>query len=331
MTDYKYIKTVSKDMSVNILSGISDITGGAPTIRFPSNSTHGVIMTLVTLDTNSPTDNRESVTNSINSGFDTFTSKVSSIVGDTGGSIISDVRSKVSNQLITAFTSKPKNVAYIILPMPNDVKVSYAAGWAGQSVTPIQYALRNIMNGQSTDDAGKLLTLGLVLETMKSLMGSIPNIVKGASIAGGVAFNPYKQLMYDSPSFRTFSFSWILSPKNADEADDINKLIWYLKRSMHPKTLGESAEESMIWMCPDFLDFKFILDGGTPGMANTWLPLLKRSAITNVSVNYETKFHGSSKGHSAGSPAATSLTIDLLETVLLTQSDFGSSSVPLSP
>ena len=301
---------------------------GAPTIRFPSNSTHGVIMTLVTLDTKTTTAKSEAVTDKANN-LVSYMQK-----GDVGkvlGGVVAGLRDNLLIPIITGLTSQPKNVGYIILPMPNDVKVSYAAGWAGQSVTPIQYAIRNIINGQSPDEAGKLFTTGMAVEAFKAVMGNTPNIIKGAAIAGGVAFNPYKQLMYDSPSFRTFSFSWILSPKNAKEADDIDSLIWLLKRSMHPKTLGSSAEESMIWMSPDFLDFQFILDGSTPGMTNTWLPVLKRSAITNVSVNYETKFHGASKGHSAGSPAATSLTIDLLETVILTQTDFGTSSDKKSP
>jgi hypothetical protein len=151
---------------------------------------------------------------------------------------------------------------------------------------------------------------------------SVANMTKGFAISSGVAFNPYKQLMYDSPEFRNFSFSWILSPKNASESKAIHEIILQLKKSMHPKTMGTSPEDTMIWLSPDFIDFSFILEGDSGEQKNVWLPVLKRSAIKDLSVNYETKFHGGSAGNEAGAPAAISMTLDLLETTILTQRDF---------
>ena len=232
----------------------------------------------------------------------------------------------VINAVVTA---TPKTIRRLILPLPNDIKVTYDANWNGQSVLPIAYALRNYINQDEESKANAVRNLVGAVEVgaIKALVGGLgdsANLAKAAALSAGVAFNPYRQLMYDAPSFRTFTFSWILSPKNGKESADLNEIIWYLKKHMHPSTLNNAdAEGQMFWMNPDYINCTFLLDS-TNQTPNQWLPLIKKSAITTVSVNYESKFHGVTETNPAGASGAISLTISILETVILTQNDFKS-------
>jgi len=58
--------------------------------------------------------------------------------------------------------------------------------------------------------------------------------VKGAIAGGGVAFNPYMAVMYNSPQFRTHQFSWKLIAKSQKESDAIKDIIYAFKYAAAP-------------------------------------------------------------------------------------------------
>lgn len=310
--------------------------------RFLPENTHGVFMEIKNrsvdaTSTRKPSGVINTLLTSAEKGYKTALTKIQKTfpvvgaVAGAGGAVAGGIVDLTVSE-IESFNTKEAKVATLVLPMPNDVKVTYSANWAGQSVSALNYAIRNIIESKDQAELGrqtKFMTKNVTTGVFNQTIGKIPiagdtiaNIVKGAALSSGIAYNPYKQLMYDSPELRHFSFSWILSPKNIHESVAIHNIIWQLKKSMHPQTMGDaSLEESMLLLTPDFIDIKFILpDEDGP---NKWLPILKKAVITNLSVNYETKFHGKvAEEHDAGAPAAISFTMDIMETSILTQNDF---------
>ena len=97
---------------------------------------------------------------------------------------------------------------------------------------------------------------------------------------------------------------------------------------MHPVVPGNgSVEESIIWEFPDYVDLTFVdnssnvnftsnSSSGGSGSENPWLFRMKKCAISSVTVHYDNKFH------TDGSPSAISLSIQFMETELLTQKDY---------
>lgn len=218
---------------------------------------------------------------------------------------------------VTGANIKSQDIYNLILPMPNEVSVSYTAEWEGKSLTPLEYALREIIQGKFSQES---MTNASDLFLQRSAVGILQNVVGRNKISSvgngiGIAFNPYRELLYDAPSFRTFDFEWNLSPKNAQESDAIRKIVFYLKKHMHPSTFGEGADDSLIFLYPELCTLEFLMGDNN---ANPYLFKLEECAITNVNVFYDNKFH-----QGTNAPTQVSLSISLMETKILTQKDFG--------
>lgn len=238
---------------------------------------------------------------------------------------VSDIKKEMQTILGTAKGSS--TLETILLPIPADVKVSYSADWSGQKSSLASYAMREYIKGGGTAEARekalRIFVTGGLREVTEGIakdvgFGSEINSLEGIVKSSGVTYNPYMQVMYDSPSFRTFQFAWVLSPKNKEEMKELDEIIWTLKKRMHPKASGVSAEESLTWLFPDYLSINFVIDGNLE--KNSALFEIRNCAITNVGIRYETKFRSSDD-----SPESISITLNLIETVIMSQDDFGTS------
>lgn len=212
---------------------------------------------------------------------------------------------------------KSTDIFTLALPMPVDINVSYNAEWNGTSLSPLEYALREVIQGnfsqESIDKAERLYTQRTAVGLIKNVVGRTK--IGSAGKVVGFSFNPYRELIYDSPSFRTFSFDWVLSPKNQQESDNIRKIVFILKKHMHPSVAGSGAEDSLLFLYPELCTIEF-WDGNEA--QNTYLFKMDECAITNLSVFYDNKFHQGSNA-----PTQVSIKLSLMETKILTQSDFG--------
>lgn len=242
------------------------------------------------------------------------------------GSGVTKELNKNTSTAIKVISSSTIPKAYLTLPIPNDVNFSYNASWGAAELTLPQYLIRSLIkNRANPEQVGEAFMKGAAAEIWKNLVGR--TIGLGVVRAGGVVINPYKQLMYDSPDFRQFSFNWTLSPKNASESVALDKIIWYLKKHMHPTTTGSqpgqanspSLEDSILWLAPDFINIMFVTNNdGFRKFRNPWIPLINEAVITGVGVQIDPKFHNNDNA-----PTAINLTINLMETKLYSQDDFG--------
>jgi len=142
--------------------------------------------------------------------------------------------------------------------------------------------------------------------------------------------NPMKLLNWNAPDFRSFSFSWELVPSSGKEAEELNQIIYWLKRYIH--TPSSSTDTTLDY--PPLWDINF-MDATTTAQENKFLFKLKECAITNIAVDYTAKgnvFHRTGKdglGHHA--PNGVKLTVAFTETKILTQNDFGDSYSSTKP
>lgn len=86
--------------------------------------------------------------------------------------------------------------------------------------------------------------LSVLSSAAAAFAGGLSQVGQTAARAGGAALglavNNFKSVTLDVPDFRTFQLGWKLSPKNKPEAETIQKIIFALKKAMHPRTLGDS-------------------------------------------------------------------------------------------
>ena len=235
---------------------------------------------------------------------------------ENGGNIIDSIQNMTQDKLPTIMnltsniTINTNTICDIILPIPINLNVNYNAGWRGETINLFDYFLREGIESLGNSES---MVNNVVSDISKISTRWLSDFARGITGFTGkgayVAFNPYKELMYSSPSFRKFSFQWVLSPRNEKESNTLREILFNLKKYMHPKELDFEA----VWLYPAFVDIKFNVKDRDK---NTFLFNILSSAIENISIEYDNKFHND------GSPVVYKLTIDFLESELLTQSDF---------
>ena len=141
----------------------------------------------------------------------------------------------------------------ITLPVPLSLQAQYSADWQNVDLglvgNQIVNATGEIMAGAKSKGGG---ITGLA-ESLKSyaktgLADKAANfatafaldwaadtkIGQAVSRGSGLALNPYKAVLYSSPNFRTFDFSYKFIPSNLAEAGTLRDISKEFKLGMHP-------------------------------------------------------------------------------------------------
>ena len=203
---------------------------------------------------------------------------------------------------------------------------------------------------------GKILAAGgSAVDAFKNGKGGMDSIVKavksgtkslgtealsaGADVAGGLVGegtaklgfqkltgavrNPMLELIYQSPSFRTFQFDFSFYPRDENEALEVQKIIERLRFHQAPELL-QGAEGFLV--PPSEFDIKFYYGGSQ----NPNIPPIATSVLTTIDVNYAPNGFSAYEvpGEVApalgrtGMPVAINITLQFKETTYLTKADF---------
>ena len=86
-------------------------------------------------------------------------------------------------------------------------------------------------------------------------------------------------MVYQGPGgFRTFSFTFVLVPKSADEAKEIFNIVKFFKRRMHPGTgtgAGINDISSVTLTYPDEFEIKYYVNNKLVDGSDSTKPLFK--------------------------------------------------------
>ena len=142
----------------------------------------------------------------------------------------------------------------IQLPMQPQLSESTAVSWGGDSLNAVQAAGARTAQNAIENFAGK----GGFEGAMKSLgegLGDLKNLAMddgtksamaayfagqavGANVLGrstGQVINPNLELLFTGPNLRSFSFNFTLTPRDAEEAGIVRRMIRAMKRNMTPQ------------------------------------------------------------------------------------------------
>jgi len=133
---------------------------------------------------------------------------------------------------------------------------------------------------------------------------------EGAALAlsaFGVAVNPQIDVIYDSPELRTFTFEFLMAPRTASEARDIQTIINLFKFHSAPEFFSENSSVGRYFIPPSEFDIKFSVP--TMGTISTCV-------LENLTVDY-----GASGAafYSDDAPVATRLTLQFRELEYITK------------
>ena len=172
-------------------------------------------------------------------------------------------------------------------------------------------------------NAAKLIAKG-TSDSLETLLGSevTSKLVKAQGFAvesesilargAGIVPNSNLELLFNSPTLRSFSFSYRLSPRSAEEAKMVRKIIRFFKQGMAAKKLtGKSGQASFFLGTPNV--FKLEYRNGTKPIDG--VNRFKTCALTSFSCNYTPD--GIWAAYDAGQPVSTvfSMTFSELEPI----------------
>ena len=218
-------------------------------------------------------------------------------------------------------TKSVMNTGTIILQIPSDIKDGNTANYGESKMntltgaaagammgvmksgaTSVQMALGNLSTEEGLEkikgDIGGNLTagdtdalidaakMGLTVKATSSAMGIFGANVSPEQLlarSSGQIFNPNLELLFNGPSLRSFSFSFKMTPRSAQEARQCKLIIRSFKQNMAPKTGGDTIGGSAVFMkTPNLFELRYRKGNSDHPFLNKF----KQCFLTNVSVNY---------------------------------------------
>lgn len=186
----------------------------------------------------------------------------------------------------------------IILPLPTELHDDTSVDYQNQNMEVVGDVINQNFQGLAGRAAlgigAKLpgAIAGIISQTLMDKTDDImPIETIGTAIqqSFGVAPNPNPTVAFKGPELRTFSYSWLLQPRNEAESDKIQKIIKILKsRSLPANSIKDQVS---ILDYPSLCQVNFYpWDKG--GGDNNWgwsdnsIIKYKKCFISNVNVNY---------------------------------------------
>lgn len=253
-------------------------------------------------------------------GGDSYQKAVNPSTGETETSEYrtSDARGSVQRRFSTNYT---RIKTTIDLFMPPQLQTSYQSDWSvselgtlGAGADAFYGVMNNSGLGASAKEAWNVVKENAGSAALNTLAGTIQGLTpvnaKDAKAAfTGVTQNPYMEVIFNGVQHRTFSFTFKMIPRNAEEQRTIKSIVKEFKFHSAPEFKSDS--NNMYMRFPSEFDITFL----HKNIENPWLFKISTCALTNVEVNYSPE--GQYAAHADGSPFATEMTLSFTELELM--------------
>ena len=215
----------------------------------------------------------------------------------------------------TSRARKAKTLAYITLPIPQNVGDTNSIDFNSDTLNPLRAIAANLaMTGMTNP--------GALLQGMKDIKGfgtiddnlrsAILSHLAGAAVgapnlmtrATGQILNPNMEVLFNGPNIRSFPFEFTFAPRSMSEAQQVKQIIRTIKKHSAPK--GESGNGFFI-KSPDL----FILTYKKGGSPHPFLNVFKPMALESIQMNY-TAANTYSTFHD-GTPTVMQMTLQFQE------------------
>ncbi len=195
----------------------------------------------------------------------------------------------------------------ILLPMPSNITSNDVPLWEmgeygskieemfGKGMATMDYAQKALQNTTGADIVGLIAK-----HTGQAMRGGLDLVMHKQ----GIMYAPQKELLFRGADFRTFSFDFDFISTNKREAKEVNNLIYELQYHSLPEIDAGVQSYPHLWSL---------------GWKNTrYLPVIMKSALTNMSVNYTGI--GKPVFHEGDAPVQVNVTLEFTETEIHTRS-----------
>ena len=201
---------------------------------------------------------------------------------------------------------KTKINGSVTLPIVTGIEDTNRVDWQGATLNPIQAlgasgalgVFQGVAEGQGiTDVFGK--AAGAVRDASQKMAGGAGSDIRNAinvylaqravgaqgllSRATGAVLNPNLEMLFGGPSLRNFAFTFTLSPRDAEEADQVRKILRFFKQGMSVKTTASNV----FLKAPNVFDIQY-QTFNTEGqqIVHPSINIIKTCALLSCNVQY---------------------------------------------
>lgn len=183
----------------------------------------------------------------------------------------------------------------VTLPIQPSITDSNGVEWGGANLNPIEGYFASMargamdMDGNVTDVLSNIL--GKVQQNIKEMPGDLGNALKlylaqeAVGVQGllsrttGAILNPNLELLFNGPTLRPFNFTFRLSPRSADEAANVKRIIRFFKQGMSVKT----SNTTVFLKTPNIFGVRYL---SGPTKDHPSLNRIKDCALLGCDVDY---------------------------------------------
>ena len=341
------------DSAINQIGGkqvqdILNISKGKPSVQFANefsnkvnsqfdkinSATNGVLQGV----TSGISKGIGSIAQGLESGLNNlFGQKTSALSGNSAAteSIINNSIKNISDKRFGALVKTELTTDSIALYMPDTLNYVYAQGYTdvspgnsvlGQAIQAGTDELEKYLSGQSGIESLTNVAIktgaAAIISGAKEKAGDVGAL--GAFAVTGAVTNPMLELLYVSPSFRTFQFDFFFYPRDEREALDVQKIIERLRFHQAPELSGSLGKGFLV--PPSEFDIRFYYNGAQ----NPNIPQISTCVLENINLNYspngfsayEVPNETSPSLGRTGMPVAIQMTLQFKEVTYLTKEDF---------
>jgi hypothetical protein len=160
------------------------------------------------------------------------------------------------------------------------------------------------------------------LQAIRQSAGGIAGNIAGLTIAaGGRASNPGLEILYSSPSFRSFRFEFMFYPRSQKEANEVMNIIDKLKFHQAPEISSFGGGKFLI--PPSEFDIEFFYNGyenpNIPKISTCVLEVIDVDYAPNGFSAYEVPKQETATKGGTGTPTAIRLSLQFKETQIITK------------
>jgi hypothetical protein len=215
----------------------------------------------------------------------------------------------------------------ISMYMPNDIEVTYGAGYKDQ---PIGTLSENVLQaysqfskkqygaaGQSIvnmDEGLKQMLAGMLTATLGVLpgMGGIKELY---AMREGKVYSNRIEVAFTGLEKRKFNYTFKMTPRSEEEAEEIRAIIFAFKANMLPELDGD-YEKGRRMVIPNTFDIKYMYQGDE----NQYLNKISTCVLENLNVKYGSGQFQAFKGNNEGAPMVeTSISLQFKEMETITR------------
>jgi len=152
-------------------------------------------------------------------------------------------------------------------------------------------------------------------EFVGGVSGVDPEALTGfANKAFGQATNPFMEVIFEKVGMRTFSYNFTFSPRNADETEDVQKIIKMFRFHMLPELQG--ANERFLTL-PSTFDIHYMYQmEAEVAHENQFYSKIATCVLSGVDVDYTPN---GVKSFASGAPTQIKMGLNFMETEMLTK------------